>query len=192
VSKPVSSPNAGLLAAYRRGLGLAAVTLVADSSGTRITTMGPEGDEAALARWWCRRHADAERVAAAATRRLRRRQAESMRAVSNGPASPCSENAADDSFRLAEKAIAAAARDLNVGLYNDEEIVQAAMAAAARIDSEVERMQRSGELKSVNKSYQSYRIETSARGDKVMPYQDWMRQYKENLLCKLAATLGQL
>jgi hypothetical protein len=182
--------NAALLAAYCRGMGLVAVALISDPAGMRIAAMEADDDAAAQARWWCRRHADAERIAAAATRRLRR-QAQPPRINRGNSTAPCSEAAPDDSFRLAEQTIAAAAEALNVGLYTDEEIIQAAMAAATRIDSEVERMQRAGELKSVNKSYQTYRIEASARGDKVMRYQDWMRRYKENLLCKLAATLRQ-
>jgi hypothetical protein len=124
-------------------------------------------------------------------RRLRRRQAEAVPDIAGDPASSC-ETAPDDSFSAAEKSIAAAANALNVTLYTDEEVTQAALAAAARIDSEVERMQRSGELRSVNKSYQSYRIEASARGERVMRYQDWMRRYKEDLLRKLAATLRYL
>jgi hypothetical protein len=173
-------------------MGLAAVAIVSDVGGTRIIATGPADDAATLTRCWCQRRADAERVAAAATRRLRRCQPEPTCGDSGSPALPCGVAVADDSIRRAEESIAGAARALNVGLYTDEEIFQAAMAAAARIDSEVERMQRCGELKSVNKSYQIHRLETSARGDKVMRYQDWMRQYKENLLCKLAATLRQL
>lgn len=184
-------PNAGLVAAYRRGLGLAPVAVVSAAAGMRITATAPDDDAAALARWWCRRRADAERVAAAAMRRLRRRQAEPTRGNSRDLIQTISTAAADDSIQVAEQSIAAAARNLNVDLYTDESITQAAMAAAARIDTEVERMQRLGELKSVNKAYQTYRHEASAHGGKVMRYQDWMRQYKENLLCKLAATLRQ-
>jgi hypothetical protein len=186
VTKPARGLHAGLIAAYRRGMGLAAIAIVSDAGGLRLITAGPDDDTAALARWWCRRPGDAERVVATASQHLRRRDS---RDPDNSPAPPRGSQAADESLHLA---VATAARVLNVELYSDEEIVPAAMAAAERIDSEVERMQRRGELRSVNKSYQTYRLEATARGEKVMRYQDWMRQYKENLLCKLAATLRQL
>ena len=48
-------------------------------------------------------------------------------------------------------------------LYTDEEIVAAAMAAIARVNEEIERQLRAGELKSVNRSYKIYRTNDRAR-----------------------------
>ena len=50
-------------------------------------------------------------------------------------------------------------------------------------------MQRSGGLKSVNKSYRSYRLETSARGERVLPYATWLDRYKAGLVREVAANL---
>jgi hypothetical protein len=66
-----------LIAAYREGLGLAAVVVTRGPAGIRVSavrqgTGGMPDEPAAEARWWCRRAADAERVASAAIRRLRR------------------------------------------------------------------------------------------------------------------------
>ena len=69
--------RSALIAAYREGLGLAAVVVTCGAAGVRVSAVGqgnggaPDA-AAAEARWWCRRAADAERVAAAAMRRLRR------------------------------------------------------------------------------------------------------------------------
>jgi hypothetical protein len=64
-----------------------------------------------------------------------------------------------------------------------------AMAAIARVNEEIERLQRSGELKSLNKSYRAYRIETSERGEKTLRYDEWMGKYRENLVRQLATVL---
>ena len=63
------------------------------------------------------------------------------------------------------------------------------MTVVARVDEEIERLQRSGDLKSVNKSYRAYRLETSARGEKTLRYAEWMDKYRENLVRQLAAAL---
>jgi hypothetical protein len=146
---------------------------------------------AAEARWWCRRVSDAERLAAAAMRRLRRcesRSGAAAVAVPEDASSPASDDASD-AFALAAEAIAGAAKRLDVTLFSDDEIAAEAMAVVARVDEEIERLHRSGDLKAVNKSYRAYRIETSARGERTARYAEWMDKYRVNLVRQLAAAL---
>jgi hypothetical protein len=76
-----------------------------------------------------------------------------------------------------------------VTLYSDEETLAAAAALVARVDAEIEQLQRTGELKFVNRSYRTYRTETTARGETALPYAKWLNEYKVNLVRQLAATL---
>ena len=87
------------------------------------------------------------------------------------------------------KAIAAVAKRCGVTLYSDEETSAAAIAMAARVDEEIQQLQRTGKLKSVNRSYRIYRIETTARGETALPYAKWLDEYKANLVRQLAAAL---
>jgi len=180
VNKAERNRRSGFVAAYREGLGLAAVAAISTPSGIRIIAerdgVDPlfAGGEIVQARWWCRRADDAERVAAAASARLGRRKA--------------TENAPADASSVAGSIIRAA-RQLNVALASEEAIVEEAMALAGRIDQEIERLKQVGGLRTINKSYRDYRIETSARGECVMRYQDWMNKYRENLVRQLAETL---
>ena len=188
--------QSALIAAYREGLGLAAVVVTHGPAGARIVAAG-EGAGRTLdvgvaeARWWCWRVADAERLAAAAMRRLRRCESQNGAAPTAAPqgASPPAPDDASDAFALAAEAIAGAAKRLNVTLFSDDEITAEAMAVVARVDEEIERLHRSGDLKSVNKSYRAYRIETSARGEKTLRYAEWMDKYRANLVRQLAAAL---
>jgi hypothetical protein len=70
-----------------------------------------------------------------------------------------------------------------------DEIYAGAMAVAARVDREIERMQRAGELKAVNTSYRDYRWDAAARGEKSLRYADWIDRYKANLIRDIAANL---
>lgn len=184
-----------LIAAYREGLGLAAVVVTRGPAGIRVSavrqgTGGMPDEPAAEARWWCRRAADAERVAAAAMRRLRRCKSRDggAPAAPQCVSSPASGDASD-ALALAAEAIAGAAKRLNVALSSDEEVDAEAMIAVARVDEEIERLQRSGDLKSVNTSYRAYRLEASARSEKALRYAEWMNKYRENLVRQLAAAL---
>jgi hypothetical protein len=166
--------RSALIAAYREGLGLAAVVVTCGRAGISVSAVG-EGtggipDAAAVeVRWWCRRAADAERVAGAAMRRLRRCESRDggAPAAPQCVSSPASGDASD-ALAVAAEAIAAAAKRLNIALLSNEEVAADAMAAVARVDEEIQRLQRSGELKSVNTSYRAYRLEMSARGEKTV------------------------
>jgi hypothetical protein len=176
VNQAQSADRLAVVAAYREGLGLAALAVIADADGVRVATAEPGKDGAPAqtmaARWWCRQQAAAEYIAARAAARLTRR---------SGAGSPTIE-AANESIRYT-------ANRHGVALYSDEEIAEAALAAVARVEAELERLQRSGALRAVNKSYRQYRIEASGRGERIVPYRDWMRRYRENLVRDLAATL---
>ena len=187
--------QSALIAAYREGLGLAAIAVTRGPGGMRNFALGQGGGGLAAAavaegRWWCRRAADAERLAAAAMRRLQRRESRN----GAGPAVPeiassVASRDASDALVLADEAITGAAKRLNLMLFTGDEIAAEALAAIARVDKEIERLRRSGELKSVNKSYRTYRLEASARGEKTLRYDDWIGKYRENLVRQLALAL---
>lgn len=189
-----ASEQATLVAAYREGLGLAAITVIDGPGGIHIAACRA-GDDSLVAatdrpapRWWCRRLSDAERLAAAATARVRRR------AVIEGTAAKTSSASADEQSaasaeQLACEAIARAAKQLTIVLQTEAEMCAEATAVIARVDEEIERLQRAGGLKSINKSYRTYRTEAAARGEKTMRYADWMRRYREKLVRELAAAL---
>ena len=170
--------QAALLEAYREGAGLAAIAVIRAREEIRIVACAegddgaPCGEERAETRWWCRRLSDAEAVAAAATARLRRRQGDRQSA-----------------FAAANESIVGAARQRNVALFAEEEVSAQAMAIIARVEDELERLRQSGDLKSVNRSYRTYRLEASARGERVLRYADWMSKYKQKLVRELAAAL---
>jgi hypothetical protein len=167
--------NAGkracLIAAYREGLELAAVLLVAGADVLRLVAAGHDGEavletaEAVTARWWCRRRSQADNIVAA------------VRLTPTASAAQAGES------------VARAAQRLGVSLLSDDEIAEEAMRAITRLDAEVERQMQTGALKSVNKSYRAYRLEASARGERVLRYADWMERYKANLVRDIAANL---
>jgi hypothetical protein len=164
-----------MAAAYREGLGLAAVVALRDAGGARIIALAPgnggavESVDEELVRLWCRREAEAVCVAAAAAKILRRKP--------DGDAGA---------------AILAAGKRLGIALQTDGEIAGEAMTVAARVGSEMQKRQQSGELKSINQAYRSYRLETSARGERAMRYDAWMQRYREDLVRKVAAALRQI
>ena len=166
----------GIAAAYREGLSLHAIAAVGGPGGIKLCTIGPgaeKADDAILARWWCRSAGDAERLAATAMARAKRRSGR------------------QNAFVAAEL-IERTARDLNIAIRSDPELTEEAMNVAARIDGEIERMRQSGELRSVNTAYRNYRIEATSRGEKFLRYRDWMSKYRDKLLRETAATLKYL
>lgn len=164
-----------MTAAYREGLGLVAVVVIREAGSVRIIAAAPGSADAATAdeqghvRLWCRREAEAMCLAAAARKILRRK--------------PDSDAAG---------AIRAAAEKLGIAVQTDDETAGEAMTVAARIALEMRTQQQSGELKSVNQAYRSYRLEASARGERALRYDAWMRRYREDLVRQVAAALCQL
>jgi hypothetical protein len=189
IARREAKNRAALVAAYRDGLGVAGLAVIHGSAATQIATVG-DGCEhlpasvgaPVAAQWWCRRATDAQRVAAAATARLRRPESR------DGPAARSAIGSSPSPSDIIA-AIEHAAKRLHVTLYSDEEISADAARGIARVDEEIETLQRAGQLKSVNRSYRAYRIEASARGEKVAPYADWFKKYRANLVRQLAAAL---
>jgi len=165
-----------MAAAYREGLGLTAIIAIQDAGGGVRIMAAAAGDAATIAadehngvRLWCRREAEAASIAAAAMKNLRRRP--------DGDAG---------------EAIHAASKKLGIAIQTDDEIVGEAMTVAARIAEELRRQQQSGDLKSVNQAYRSYRLEAGARGERALRYDAWMQRYREDLVRQVAATLRQI
>lgn len=168
-----------LIAAYREGLALAGVAVIEGANGLRIRTVAqcdpPAAGESVVARWWCRRAAEAECIADSAARSFRRNQPKSSAESFNESARACD-------------AILHAAERLAVALRSDADLDAEAMRAIARLDEEIARQMRAGALKSVNQSYRQYRLEASSRGERVLPYAKWMDGYKVKLMREIAAT----
>jgi hypothetical protein len=181
-----SNHQTALVAAYREGLGLAAVSLIRSAAGIRIVAAAsvheglPVVAEQTVGRWWCRRAADAERLARAVTAQLRRCESSDEKGRAGDEISAA---------RLAAEAVATAAQRLNIALHSDDDVSSAAAAIIARVDEELARLRDQGDLKAVNRSYRSYRTEASARGDKVVPYAQWLSKYRQNLVRQAAAAL---
>jgi hypothetical protein len=72
---------------------------------------------------------------------------------------------------------------------SEEQIHAGALLVAARVDEELVRMQRAGELKAVNTSYRDYRVAAAARGEKIVRYAEWLDRYKATLVRDIAANL---
>jgi hypothetical protein len=156
-----------LIAAYREGLGLVAIVISGEGSEIRIAADQniPEG---ASGHWWCRNAAEAGRVVSAARANFSRKSAGSR------------------------EAILRAAKRLNVDLRSDQDITAEAVVVIDRIAAEFDQLRNAGGLRPVNKSYRDYRLAAAARGERVVPYAQWMRAYQENLVRQAAVTLKYL
>jgi hypothetical protein len=176
----VRTAHARLVAAFREGFGLAAIAVIDGPNGVRVAVAGPGAEitcapaETVHCRWWCPRAFEAASIATAVGARLRNRETR------------------DGAALLACQAVVRAAKQRHIELHSDEVVVEQAMAAIARIDDELERLRKCGDLRPVNKSYQSHRRDAAAKGERVVPYAQWMLGYKEELVRKLAATLRYL
>jgi hypothetical protein len=169
-----------LVAAFCEGFGLAAIAIIDGPEGVRVVAAEPGAEivcaaaETVHCRWWCPRVYEAASIATAVAARLHGRET------------------CDGAALSARQAVVRAAKQRHVDLHSDEEILKQATAAIARIDDELERLRQSGDLRPVNKSYQAYRRDAAAIGERVVPYAQWMLGYKEELVRKLAATLRYL
>jgi hypothetical protein len=167
-----------LITAYRDGLGLVPVILIAGESCARLLCSGEEpaltAGEAAQARWWCKSAQQGEWLVQTA-----------MRAAQRSDADPMSRYIAPHLGR----AVLNAAKRLGITLRSDEEIARDAVAVIARLEQEIAAQQRGGALKSVNRGYRDYRLAASARGEKVLRYADWMERYKAKLVRDIAHNL---
>lgn len=176
----MNASRARLVAAFREGFGLAAIAVIDGPGGVRVAAAEPGAEivcaaaETVHCRWWCPRAYEAASIATAVAARLHSRE------ICVGAAlSAC-------------QAVVRAAKQRNVDLHSDEGILEQATAVIARIDDELERLRQSGDLRPVNKSYQSYRRDAAEKGGRIVPYAQWMLGYKEELVRKLAATLRYL
>jgi len=174
-----------LIAAYREGLALAAVAVVSGPGGSvRIGALAQDSElapgEIVVARWWCRRAAEAEYVVDGAKRSLRHARAKSPREKSPDESAPACDS------------VVRAARRLAVALRTDADIDEEAQRAITRLDEEIEKQKQSGALKSVNRSYREYRLEAAGRGERVLPYAKWMDRYRIKLIREIAANLRYL
>jgi hypothetical protein len=175
-------------AAYRDGLGLACIAVRCTSAGITIS-LGDENRAGMAARWWCRRAADAARIAASARAKMHRRESNAASVAAAGDSSiDC--DSQEMSFACA--ALADAARRHGVALFSDDDIAAHAAEVAAHIDAELKKLKESGGLKSVNQAYKAYRLETTGRGERVLRYDEWMRRYRADLVRQTAAALREL
>lgn len=186
-NNPQAEQNA-FAAAYRNGLGLACIAVCCTSAGITISSVD-ENCARFAARWWCRRAADAARIAAAARAKMRRRESN---ADSAAPAGASLVDCDSQAMSFACTALADASRRLGVALFSDDDIAAHAAEIAARIDAELQKLKESGGLKSVNQAYKAYRLETSGRGERVLRYDEWMRRYRADLVRQAAAALREL
>jgi hypothetical protein len=189
VARREAKSRAALHAAYREGLGLAAIVALREHAAARVVATSEMHAGAAVrdkgavvAQFWCRRAADADRVALAATARLRGRESHDGH---EGSSSSASAPAANNLRAVIE----GAAKRLRIALYSDDEIRAEADVVIARVEAEIENLKGAGQLKSVNQSYRAYRLAASARGERAVPYADWFNKYKANLVHELAAAL---
>ncbi len=180
--KTAAKADARLVAAYRDGLSLVAIAAVRCNGGLRVvsgTDSAEFGPETAATLRWCRNAGEARRVAASANASLRRW-------AGKGDPTALAQDA------MAQDAMARAAKRLNVTLRTEDDIAAEAAIVIGRVVREFEQMRASGDLREVNASYRDYRLDASSRGERIVPYAQWMRVYLEGLVRQAAVTLRNL
>lgn len=189
--EPKAGEQDALIAAFRQGLGLAGLAVIRRAAGIRFAATGPAGvgalpkDDAGEVRFWCRHAADAERIVTAANAKLQRQSRDAHSCVPPREASSAIALGHPDT----DQTLVSIAARLHVALYANDEISSDALAVIARVETELGALQHAGELKSVNRSYREYRQNSSARGEKTLPYARWLCKYKQNLVRELAVSL---
>jgi hypothetical protein len=78
------------------------------------------------------------------------------------------------------------ADQLGIILATDESVNHHATQALATIEAEFERLQKSGALQSLNRSYREYRIAQNAAGKTAIPYYGFVWNYKLKLVASVA------
>lgn len=86
------------------------------------------------------------------------------------------------------ESVQAAADQLGLAIKEHSEVEAAAALAVARIEQTFEDLRRRGELKSVNKAYQQYRLAARAQGRGTINYAMWIENYKMGLIREVAVT----
>lgn len=167
-----------LIEAYREGLALTAIMVIGGGAALRImvadrgaaAALGP--GETVLQRFWCARASHAGYIVDAAKARR------------HG-----SDEQPPDAVARACSSVVAAAKRLGVALQSDEQLAAEALAAIVRLDREMQVQMRAGALKSVNRAYRQYRLDASARGDRISPYVQWLERYKVKMMREIGANL---
>jgi hypothetical protein len=90
----------------------------------------------------------------------------------------------------AASAVAAAARDLGVGLTGHDDLLRRVQAATARIANQTEQARVNGHLKAFNAAYKARRLKARAQGKPFMPYTAALRRLRGLLATKAAANSG--
>ena len=193
MTRQAPDDSGDLVAAYREGLGLAAVVVIGGPANLRIKVAASDEDgDGARARWWCRGAAEAGCVAAAAARQLRHESKKQPVGAAAAIAVAAGQPDESEAISLGTAAVLAAADKLGVLLQSDHEIAEQAGAVIARIEAELQQQRACGGLKAVNQAYRAYRLDSSARGARVERYDEWMRKYRQNLVRQVAAALRQV
>lgn len=86
----------------------------------------------------------------------------------------------------AGESVTRAVRDLGVCAEGSETVEARAAQAVAQIEQEIAALQKSGGMKTFNKSYREYRLKAQATGETFMLYAGWLQNYKLRLIRTVA------
>lgn len=91
----------------------------------------------------------------------------------------------------AERAILLACDELGAEIQTDAQLQAAAGAAVDRVDSEFERLLKSGQLRDLNAKYREYRLAKNAAGEKAQRYGAFVQAEKVKLVQKTASIVAK-